>query len=450
MMAGAVSHSMAGRDKPPTTFDGVAALNLYNFHVFAPLRGVAVKAVFSGNAACHYAALDADGGLYMWGRNEKGQLGTGNTANVYSPTKAVGLPPIASVALGRTHSLAVTTGGELYGTGNGSSGQLGLGSGKEVTKWTKVTHVPAGAKFVAAAAGGDFSIALDAEGRVYTCGSQQDGQCGTGKTGEYIVSAGRVAHAEVTHFAPIGGGLAGVKVTQVAAGVSHGAALDETGQVYTWGTGGFGRLGHGSPKEELVPRAIRVFEPARMRVKSIACGQSCTYAVLQAGDLLYMAGITKKSGEANMVPKHVADLAGWSIRSVACGSTHTAVAAEKSLVTWGPSPTSGELGYGEATKSSTKAKLVDDLEGCHVLQTAAGLATTLILVDVTSATKEGETARGRLEGGAWKVHVPPPEPAAGAGAAAATGGASSVSGAKRGKAGGAAAEGPAGKKARKN
>lgn len=84
------------------------------------------------------------------------------------------------------------------------------------------------------------------------------------------------------------------------------------------------------------------------------------------------------------------------------------------------------------------------------MQTAAGLATTLILVDVTSATKEGETARGRLEGGAWKVHVPPPEPAAGAGAAAATGGASSVSGAKRGKAGGAAAEGPAGKKARKN
>lgn len=40
------------------------------------------------------------------------------------------------------------------------------------------------------------------------------------------------------------GGLKGVKVTKVACGTNHCVALSEEGDVYTWGFGGYGRLGH--------------------------------------------------------------------------------------------------------------------------------------------------------------------------------------------------------------
>lgn len=77
-----------------------------------------------------------------------------------------------------------------------------------------------------------------------------------------------------------------------------------------------------------------------------------------------MWGVTKKAGECNMYPKPIRDLQGWKVKSVAVGKTSTIVAADDSLITWGPSPTWGELGYGKSgPKSSTKANKVDSLEG---------------------------------------------------------------------------------------
>ena len=39
--------------------------------------------------------------------------------------------------------------------------------------------------------------------------------------------------------------LRGKKVVRVAAGGSHSAAVTESGQLFTWGKGSYGRLGHG-------------------------------------------------------------------------------------------------------------------------------------------------------------------------------------------------------------
>lgn len=68
-----------------------------------------------------------------------------------------------------------------------------------------------------------------------------------------------------------------------------------------------------------------------------------------------------------MKPAYVSDLTTMSVRSVAVGPTSTIVAADQAVVVWGPSPTSGELGIGEETKSSTKPKLVEDLDGVHAI-----------------------------------------------------------------------------------
>lgn len=56
-----------------------------------------------------------------------------------------------------------------------------------------------------------------------------------------------------------------------------------------------------------------------------------------------MWGQTKRSGEANMYPKPVQDLSGWDVRSIGCSYTSILVAADESVIAWGPSPTFGEL-----------------------------------------------------------------------------------------------------------
>ena len=50
--------------------------------------------------------------------------------------------------------------------------------------------------------------------------------------------------------------LAGKKVIGAAAGSYHTAVWTEEGELFTFGAGQFGRLGHGGTQIELVPRLV--------------------------------------------------------------------------------------------------------------------------------------------------------------------------------------------------
>jgi hypothetical protein len=121
----------------------------------------------------------------------------------------------------------------------------------------------------------------------------------------------------------------------------------------------------------------------------MCCGATCTYAVV--GDpynFTYMWGITKKSGEANMYPMPVEDVMRLKVRSIASGNTSTILASEDdTLVSWGASPTFGELGYGDGAerKSSTKPEYVSELKGAQVLQVAMGYSHSVIIADTSHA-----------------------------------------------------------------
>jgi hypothetical protein len=55
---------------------------------------------------------------------------------------------------------------------------------------------------------------------------------------------------------------------------------------------------------------------------------------------------------------------GWAVRSISCGNNSTFVVADAEVISWGPSPTYGELGFGDPAanpKSSTVPKIVDCL-----------------------------------------------------------------------------------------
>ena len=77
------------------------------------------------------------------------------------------------------------------------------------------------------------------------------------------------------------------KVTDIAGGKEHCVLLTEHGQVFTWGGGSRGQLGHGTLASEEKPRLVSALDG--MRVRKIAAGGWHT-AVISQFDDLYMFG----------------------------------------------------------------------------------------------------------------------------------------------------------------
>ena len=54
--------------------------------------------------------------------------------------------------------------------------------------------------------------------------------------------------------------------------------------MFTWGFGGYGRLGHNAPKDEMVPRQIQMFEGPNRSAVSVGAGSSYTIFVTESGE----------------------------------------------------------------------------------------------------------------------------------------------------------------------
>ena len=67
----------------------------------------------------------------------------------------------------------------------------------------------------------------------------------------------------------------------VSAGHSSSAAVDSAGQLYTWGCGMFGGLGHGDEENKSSPQQVHIREFG-MEVKDVSCGQHHMAVILVA------------------------------------------------------------------------------------------------------------------------------------------------------------------------
>lgn len=50
--------------------------------------------------------------------------------------------------------------------------------------------------------------------------------------------------------------LQGYEIVDVACGGAHSAAITSSGQLFTWGKGRYGRLGHGDSEDQLKPKLV--------------------------------------------------------------------------------------------------------------------------------------------------------------------------------------------------
>ncbi|KAL1533340.1 protein RCC2-like [Salvia divinorum] len=353
-----------------------------------PLMGVDIRFVASGCVSCHCLALDVDGRCYTWGRNEKGQLGHGDKVQRDRPTVVSELSKhkIVKAGAGRSHSVVVTEDGLSFAFGWNKHGQLGSGSMKNEFEMSPVRCLVSEVK--SAVCGGEFTVWLTSvEGSsIMTAGLPQYGQLGHGSNNEYNTKDSSVRLAYEAQPRPRAiASLSGETIVKTACGTNHTVAVTKDGHVYTWGFGGYGRLGHREQKDEWAPRLVDVFTRRNvLPPNSIISAGSANSACTAGGGQLYIWGKIKNTGDDWMYPKPLMDLSGWNLRCMDSGNSHYFVGADSSCISWGHAQ-SGELGYGpNGQKSSAIPKKVDILEGMHVISVASGFAHSLIVVDRTT------------------------------------------------------------------
>lgn len=125
-------------------------------------------------------------------------------------------------------------------------------------------------RMVAVDGGSAFTLALDAQGRVFHWGSNSDGVRGNGTHGNGDVRPGQVA------------GLP--KISAIAAGENHVMALAIDGTVWAWGANFQGQIGNGQKDQPSVDLPFHV--PGLSNVVAISGGGSHSLAVLANGTLM--------------------------------------------------------------------------------------------------------------------------------------------------------------------
>uniref|UniRef100_A0A453D4F1 Protein RCC2 n=2 Tax=Aegilops tauschii subsp. strangulata TaxID=200361 RepID=A0A453D4F1_AEGTS len=353
------------------------------------LMGVDIVSVASGCTACHCVALGADGRCYTWGRNEKGQLGHGDTLQRNLPTVVSELSKykIIKASVGKNHTVVVTDDGKSFAFGHNKFGQLGTGSLKNEIEASPVPCLVT--EVTGVACGGDFTVWLSSvEGStILSAGLPQYGQLGHGTDNEYNTKDSSVKLSYDPQPRPRAiAALSEKTIVKVACGTNHTVAVDSSGFVYTWGYGGYGRLGHREQKDEWQPRLVEIFQRHNvLPPNAILSAGSANCACTAGGGQLYMWGKMKTTGDDTMYPKPLMDLSGWNIRCMASGTMHHVVGADDSCISWGNAQY-GELGYGPmGQKSSANPKKVDSLEGMHVTGVGCGFGLSLIIVDRAKA-----------------------------------------------------------------
>jgi alpha-tubulin suppressor-like RCC1 family protein len=175
-----------------------------------------------------------------------------------------------AVAAGMGHSLALCRDGTVMTCGANNYGQLGLEDTDDRDIFTVVTGLWG---VLDIDAGGWHSIAVTAEGCVCTWGrGWATGQGGDDDETQWLVPT------KVT-----GGGIGEAVVEQVAAGERHSMALTRTGELYSWGTGNSGQLGHGDKEDVAVPRVV---DGINGSVMEISGGESYSLVTTAEGSVL--------------------------------------------------------------------------------------------------------------------------------------------------------------------
>lgn len=184
-----------------------------------------------------YACAGELPNIYCWGENEHGQLGDGTSNDSDTPVLVSGgldfqAHANGALTLGNAHACGLTVQLETWCWGRNNRGQLGTGDGTSSLIPVLTEAVP-GAPFQALTASDDHTcgVTSSSDGRqVYCWGWNGSGQLGDGTTTDRAVPTATE-------------GASGFR--SIDAGSFHTCGVTDAGEAFCWGFNGSGQLGNG-------------------------------------------------------------------------------------------------------------------------------------------------------------------------------------------------------------
>ena len=201
-------------------------------------------------------------------------------------------------------------------------------------------------KLLSVAAGCYITAICTVDGKLFTCGG------GTHNHGFGVgFGLGHGGGEDAQELSPrLVEALAGRKVDGVSVGHIHTAAWTEAGELFTFGGGEYGQLGHGGEENELLPRLVEAL--VGKKVVGVSPGDNHTAAWTEEGELFTFGegeyGKLGHGGEENeCMPRLVEALVGRKVVGVSTGHVHTAAWTEA-----GELFTFGDGEYGQLDRKS--------------------------------------------------------------------------------------------------
>ncbi|XP_016421585.1 probable E3 ubiquitin-protein ligase HERC1 [Sinocyclocheilus rhinocerous] len=323
--------------------------------------------------------------VYVWGSNSSHQLVEGTQEKILQPKLTPSFSDAQTIEAGQYCTFVISSDGSVRACGKGSYGRLGLGDSNNQSTLKKLTFEPHRAiKKVSSSKGSDgHTLAFTSEGEVFSWGDGDYGKLGHGNSS--------------TQKYPklIQGPLQGKVVVCVSAGYRHSAAVSEDGELYTWGEGDFGRLGHGDSNSRNIPTLVKDIS----NVGEVSCGSSHTIALSKDGRTVWSFGGGDNGklghGDTNRVykPKVVEALQGMFIRKVCAGSQSSlALTSTGQVYAWGCGAC---LGCGSSEATALRPKLIEELATTRVVDISIGDSHCLALSHDNEVYAWGNNSMGQ-------------------------------------------------------
>jgi alpha-tubulin suppressor-like RCC1 family protein len=306
-----------------------------------------------GNGESHSLAIRQNGTLWAWGFNTGGQLGDNTTVSKLSPVSVVGgFCDWYQVDGGSSHSLGVRTNGTAWAWGNGACGKLG--DNTTVDKSSPVSVIGGFTDWCQVSGGGQFSFGVRTNGTIWSWGRSYCGGLGDGTT--------------VNKSSPVSviGGF--TDWCQVSAGYRAALAIRQNGTAWSWGQNSTGVLGDNTTVDKSSP--VSVVGGFTDWCQS-SVGNQHSLAVRTNGTLWsWGSGGNGRLGDNSTVNKSspvsvVGGFTDWC--QISTGSTtSSAVRQNGTAWAWGPN-TSGQLGDNTTVAKSSPVSVVGGfLDWCQI------------------------------------------------------------------------------------
>ncbi len=307
-----------------------------------------VKIIACGGS--HSLALTTTDDVFAWGYGEEGQMGLKELKCATMPMKVdFGADrKINKIYAGYSHSMAITKTSEIFVWGDGKLGQLG----RAITSSNEPLAIDdlSGRDVIKGACGYDNCAAITNDGKLYMWGGNNSFKLGIPNGHNEYEANPRLVEA-----------LNAVK--KISCGFAHTAAINSNGELYTWGHGFFGQLGHGDIITKKEPLKV---DHNDLKYRKVKCGSYQTVAIDKKGQA-YVWGrgginLNQDPTKHKKLPEAVEDFKSVNIRTIQAGNGNSLVLTQTMEVFgWGDN-TDGKIG-GEGkviSKSSKEIKFENE------------------------------------------------------------------------------------------